>query len=113
MANASEITGLFFFKAKHIPFMFGILSRSLTEILDSMGRIKAKWRRANEGKYIGRQNLSTLIKRRSHNARLGTRHTSRLFFAPGNENGDGIYQMMELIRLAVQLKFLSDLSDTY
>lgn len=33
--------------------------------------------------------------------------------APGNENGEGIYQIMELIRLAVQLKCLNVPSDTY
>lgn len=54
MANASEITELFLFKAKHIPFMFGVLSRSLTKILEIMGRIKAKWSQEKEGKYIGR-----------------------------------------------------------
>lgn len=55
MANASEITELFLFKAKHIPFMFGVLSRSLTKILEIMERIKAKWSQENEEKYIGRQ----------------------------------------------------------
>lgn len=55
MANASEITELFLFKAKHAPFMFGVLSRSLTEILEMMGRIKAKWSPENEGEYPGRQ----------------------------------------------------------
>lgn len=48
MANASEITGLFLFKAKHIPFMFGALSRSLTKIVEIMGRIKAKWSQEDE-----------------------------------------------------------------
>lgn len=36
-----------------------------------------------------------------------------LLLAPGNENGEGIYQIMELIRLAVQLKCLNVPSDTY
>lgn len=48
MANASAIPGLFLFKAKHTPFMVGALSRSLTKIVEIMGRIKAKWNQEDE-----------------------------------------------------------------
>lgn len=76
MANVSEITEISLFKAKHIPFMFGVLSRSLTKILEITGRVTAKPSQENEGKYIGDKNLCVLIKWHSHNAHLGIRYTA-------------------------------------
>lgn len=59
------------------------------------------------------KNLYVLIKRHSHNAYLGTRYTSRSLLQEMRMEREGIYQMIELIRLAVQLKCLNVPSDTY
>jgi hypothetical protein len=75
MANASEITELFLFKPKHIPFMFGVLSRSLTKILEIISRTKAKRSQENEG-IRKDKNLYVMMKWHSYNTHLGTRQTS-------------------------------------
>lgn len=43
------------------PFTFGVLSRSLTKILEVMGRIKAKWSPDNEGSISEDKNLYVLL----------------------------------------------------
>lgn len=76
MTNASEITELFLFKAKHIPFMFGVLSRSLTKILEIMGESSQSGVKRMKESILEDKNLYVLIKQHSNNAHLGTRHTS-------------------------------------
>lgn len=93
MANASEITELSLFKAKPIPCVFRILSRSLTKTREVTGGAKAEQSQENESILQDRK-LSGQIKRHSQCiTRNGKRLTCPLLLEMriGSIYDDGFY----------------------
>lgn len=87
MANASEITELSLFKSKPIPFVFRILSRSLTKTREVTGGEKAEQSQENES-ILQDRNLYGQIKRHSQ---CITWKETHLHFAIRNETREHIY----------------------
>lgn len=107
MANASEITELFL-SPLCLEFSVGAL-QGFWKLWENKGKAESRERRKESA--WEDKNRRAPIKRRAHHAHLGTRHTSHS--ASGNEHGEGMCQMVEVIRLPAQLKFLRDRSDAY
>lgn len=104
MANASEISELQLFRAQPIPFVFRILSGSLTKAWEVTGGAKAEQSQENEN-ILQDRNLQGQLER--HSQCLAWKET-HLHFATGNENTEHIYND-EVYQIRVQLNNLSGL----